>query len=368
MWHILYDVRVLKSCSMFHLCRRALLSLLIAGPLAAGGLYFPPAEDAKWQRIAPAKAGWSASALDSAIEFAGTRRSTAVVILYRGKILAERQWDAAKQVGEAFRFEKTSDGQTLEDVASAQKSVAAQLFGIAQRKGLIKLDDPASKFLGAGWSKTSPEQEKQITMRHLLTMTSGLTDGLEYEAAPGSKWRYNSIAYQKVMRALAKASGKSENELTREWLTGPIGMAHSSWRERGNMPGLLGFMSTARDMARFGLLIEAGGVWKGKTVIEDRAYLRDSLRPSQELNPSYGYLWWLNGRASVSPSGARSAKLVPTAPDDLVAALGALGRKIYVVPSLEIVATRTGDNSELRGESRFDEEFWKLLMKGAPGK
>jgi CubicO group peptidase (beta-lactamase class C family) len=352
------------------LIMRLLAFLLFAtASFAADSLYFPPNQDAGWERMQPAKASWDAAALNKALDFAGSRRSTAVVVSYKGKIMAERQWDPEKQkLSARFAFERSPDGQILEDVASAQKSVAAVLFGIAQHKGLIRIDDPVQKYLGAGWSKATPEQEKKITMRHLLTMTSGLTDGLAFEAEPGTKWRYNTMAYQKTMRALAKAAAKPENELTREWLTGPIGMSLSHWQERPQMPGLLGFVTSARQMARFGLLIQAGGVWDGKTIVADTAYLRQMLEPSQKMNEGYGYLWWLNGHEALRPGGARVPKLTASAPDDMVAALGALGRKVYVVRSLGLVVTRTGDNSDQKGEPPFDNEFWKALMKAAPVK
>jgi CubicO group peptidase (beta-lactamase class C family) len=341
--------------------------LLAAAPAAGADLYFPPKQDAAWERIEPAKAGWRREGIAAALELAGSRRSTAVVMLYNGRILAERQWDPDKQkLSARFGFERSGDGQILEDVASAQKSVAATLFGIAQHKGLVRIDDPVDRYLGAGWSKATPEQEKKILMRHLLTMTSGLSDNLTFEAEPGTKWRYNTYAYQKTMRVLAKVTGKSPDELTREWLTGPIGMSRSHWRERAQMPGLLGFVSCARDLARFGLLIEAGGVWNGQTIVADKAYLHQMTTASQQLNPAYGYLWWLNAGERLSPAGGKGGKLAPAAPDDLVAALGALGRKVYVVRSLGLVVTRTGDNSDQKGEAPFDAAFWQALMKGAP--
>ena len=341
--------------------------LLLGTTAAAGNLYFPPKQDAGWDRIEPAKAGWDRAAIEAALDLAGARRSTAVVVLYKGRIMAERQWDPQKQkLSARFEFERSADGQTLEDVASAQKSVAATLFGIARHKGLVRIDEPVAKYLGPGWSKATQEQEKKILMRHLLTMTSGLTDSLEFEAEPGTKWRYNTFAYQKTMRVLAKVTGKSPDELTRAWLTEPIGMSRSHWRERPNMPGLLGFVSCARDLARFGLLIEAGGEWDGRTIVADKAYLRQMITPSQQLNPAYGYLWWLNAGERLSPAGVKGGKLAPSAPDDMVAALGALGRKVYVVPSLALVVTRTGDNSDQKGEPPFDEAFWKALTKGAP--
>ena len=181
--------------------------LLAGGTLAAGDLYFPPKQDTGWKRIEPAKAGWNRAAIDAAVDLAGARRSSAVVILYKGKIMAERQWDPGKQkISSRFVYERTPDGQILEDVASTQKSVAAMLFGIAQHKGLIRLDDPAQKYLGAGWSKATPEQERKILMRHLLTMTSGLTDNLTFEAE-GSCGERPAPSRSRVRRTGARSPG-----------------------------------------------------------------------------------------------------------------------------------------------------------------
>jgi hypothetical protein len=97
----------------------------------------------------------------------------------------------------------------------------------------------------------------------------------------------------------------------------------------------------------------------------DQKYLKKSTRPSQRLNPAYGFLWWVNGQ-KFALRGTRNVRgpLNAEAPQDLFAALGALGRKCYVVPSLDLVVTRLGDDP---GQS-FDQEFWKRLMKAAPTK
>src|SRR6185295_1059289 len=123
-----------------------------------------------------------------------------------------------------------------------------------------RIDDPVSLHLSKGWSKATLEQEAAITVRHLLTMTSGLKDDLTFEAAAGTRWRYNSAAYSRLVKVVASAAKKTPNELTREWLTGRIGMSDSRWIERpvGNSEiaaNPLGFATTARDLARFGLLI-----------------------------------------------------------------------------------------------------------------
>lgn len=337
------------------------LLLLIAFPAAAADkLYFPPDEASKWEAVTPAAAGWNADALNGALDLAGARRSSGVVVLHRGKLMAEKRWVLANS--------ESKNGQPLEDVASVQKSVAAVLAIIAAEKDLLKYEDLVSKYLGAGWTKASPEQESRVTVRHLLTMTSGLKDSLEFENEAGARWRYNSVAYQKLHGVLSKAAGKTLNELTREWVTGPTGMRDSLWRDRPGTNDMHGFVTTPRDMARFGLMVAAGGVWNGKRIVKDEAHLREALRPSQEHNRAYGFLWWLNGQPTVRANGARGKILIPSAPTDLVAALGALGRKIYVVPSLQLVVTRTGANSDAQGEPPFDEAFWQLLMKAAPGR
>jgi hypothetical protein len=120
-------------------------------------------------------------------------------------------------------------------------------------------------------------------------------------------------------------------------------------------------------LARFGLLFLAKGKWNDETLLADQEYLQASLSPSQRLNRSYGFLWWLNGQES----GVRAVRrvegpLIPAAPRDLFAAFGALGRKCYVVPSLGLVVTRLGDSPEVIGKPRFDNEFWRLLMEAAP--
>ncbi|MFP8872233.1 MAG: serine hydrolase [Myxococcota bacterium] len=152
------------------------------------GLYFPPAEG-PWQTIAPGKIGWDAAKLKEALEYAGNNKSSGVVILYRGRIVAEQYWllnpsekksDGGPNPYFHMRLGEDANGRAIEDVASVQKSVTAMLVGIAQHKGLLKIDDPVHKYLGTGWSKAPATAEAEITIRHLITMTSGLNSRLEY--------------------------------------------------------------------------------------------------------------------------------------------------------------------------------------------
>jgi CubicO group peptidase (beta-lactamase class C family) len=342
-----------------------------APPASDRRLYFPPADGA-WETVAPAEAGWDAERLDAALAVAGERDSTGVVILHRGRILAERHWtlDAPSRGHVNGSHGPDAAGHAVEDVASVQKSVVAVLVGMAQERGLLTLDDPVTDHAGR-WTEATEEQERAVTIRHLMAMTTGLTPALEHDAKPGSKWLYNTPAYHRLLRIVAAAAGLDRNEVTREWLTGPLGMRDSRWEPRPWASSAIatGFAASARDLARFGLLILAGGTWNGETVVEDTAYLTEMLRPSQALNPSYGLLWWVNDQASsmswAIPPVTTAGPLIPAAPPDLIAAQGARDRKLYVVPSLDLVVARLGDNGSLEGSS-FNDAFWERLMEAAP--
>lgn len=346
--------------------------LFNAWPAAAQQLYFPPA-DGQWETVDPAAVGWDPARLAAALELAGPRQSSGVLILHGGRILAERYWSMADAPNGYANFVTGHDaaGRVIEDVASAQKSVVAVLTGIAQERGLLNIDEAVSRYLGQGWSKTEINDEQQITIRHLLSMTSGLKEDLSFDAAPGSKWFYNTPAYHMVMRVVTAAAGSDRDTITRDWLTGKLGMRDSSWTARpwASADIAVGFSTTARDLARFGLMIQAGGKWGNEAVLADQDYLQAMLTPSQSLNPAYGFLWWLNGQSYSLAPGARVPRiegpLITSAPADLVTMQGAADRKLYLVPSLNLVVTRLGFSGELDGES-FNKAFWTALSAAAP--
>jgi CubicO group peptidase (beta-lactamase class C family) len=131
------------------------------------------------------------------------------------------------------------------------------------------------------------------------------------------------------------------------------------------------YYSTLRSMARFGLLLLNKGQWDATTVLRDTSYFLNQVNTSQNLNPSYGYLTWLNGKATHMLPGLQfnfNGPLVPNAPADMFAALGKNDQKIYVVPSQKVVVIRVGEsagNVQL-AVSGFDNELWgklKAVMK-----
>ena len=334
----------------------------------AQSLYFPPVKG-DWEKVEPASVGWNAERLSAALNLARERNSSGVLVLYNGRIMAEKYWELANPSRRYQNFLRGYDdqGRAIEDVASAQKSVVAVLTGIAQERGLIALDEPVSNYLGNGWSRASDQQESVITIRHLLSMNSGLATDMSYAEGAGEAWLYNTPAYHYVMRILETVTGHDRNQLTAEWLTRPLGMKHSSWTPRPWADAAIGsgFSTTARELARFGLMIQAGGRWHDRQIVEDATYLKEMLSPSQHLNPAYGFLWWLNGQDFTLGAGASARRadgpLIPSAPNDLVAMQGALDRKLYLVPSLDLIVVRLGAAGNANG-SGFNNTFWSALM------
>lgn len=334
--------------------------------------YFPPAGSDAWERVLPGDARWDGALLDAAMDFAGHRDSTGCVVLLDGRILAERYWASGSV-------------HARRDVASAQKSVTSLLVGIAQETGLLNINEPSSAILGTRWSKAPAHHEQRILLRHHLSMSTGLDEDLVPEADPGTAWYYNNHAYHLVKTGLERAAGQSLNDWSREMLWGPIGMMETEWVTRVAPPGvprnLFAFgpedapfsalVMPVRDMARFGLLVQNRGAWRTTSVLADTAFLDASTGTSQEMNPAYGYFWWLNGKASyLRPMRLPGAvgPLIPSGPSDLICALGAADQKIYISRELGLVVARQGGpaGEPSAAMTEFDDALWSRLMAAAP--
>ena len=322
--------------------------------------YFPPAEDDKWERISPGQTGWNEALLDDAFKFARKNRTTQFLILYRGRILKEAYWDSAP-------------GATG-DVASVQKSLVSILVGMAQEKGLLDIHEPVSRYIDSGWSRMNSVREQQITLYHLLSMTTGMDNRLNLVSEPGGEWSYNTPAYHYLKKVLKAVTQQSLHTLTKQWITKPLGMKSTSWIDRiyMNLPDgtpMSSLHTNVRDLARFGLLILTEGKWAGNTIFKDKAYLKEALSSSQDINPAYGYLWWLNGKSHYMLPRAkykRKGYRIRTAPPDLVAAFGVKAQKLYIVPSLSLVVARRGGAPTRTTKSSFDNSLWERLMHAAP--
>jgi CubicO group peptidase (beta-lactamase class C family) len=322
--------------------------------------YFPPLSGNIWDTISPSELGWCEDSIQVLYDYLESSDSKAFIVLKNGKIVLEKYFGT---------FTKDS----LWVWNSAGKTLTAYAVGIAQTEGLLNINDPTSAYLGTAWTSLTPTQEGAITIRHQLTMTTGLDEGvsfdctdpncLEYLAAPGTRWSYHNSPYTLLDGVIENASGLTLNQYVQQKIGSKIGMTGMFYSFGYNNV----YVSKARSMARFGLLLSQDGVWNGTTVQSDINYLNEMHSPSQTLNNSYGYLTWLNGQSSFmlpSTQFVFSGSAVPNAPSDMYAALGKNGQIINVVPSQDLVIVRMGSSmgaSYVGNE--YNDTIWQHINK-----
>jgi CubicO group peptidase (beta-lactamase class C family) len=335
---------------------------------APTSLYFPPVTGSTWETIAPASLSWNEAALPAFYNFLRANNTRAFLVLKDGKIVIE-QYYGKQLVNTALDFSATSNWYW----ASAGKTLTSALTGIANAQGKINLDAKTSDYLGVGWTSLTLANENAITVRHQLTMTTGLDDAvtnpdctakacLVYKAAPGTRWAYHNAPYTLLDGVIANATGKPLNSFVAEEIKNKIGMDGQYIQTGDNNV----YYSSPRGMARFGLLLLNRGKWANQTIIPE-TYFDSMVTTSQNLNLSYSYLTWLNGKASFMVPGLQTVftqSISPSAPADLFAAMGKNGQFINVVPSQQLVVVRMGDapdNSLV--PFTFQDEMWKELNK-----
>jgi CubicO group peptidase (beta-lactamase class C family) len=349
------------------LVKRTLLSLKLVVVLfictAGSGsqsLYFPPLAGSTWETVTPASLGWCTDSIDTLISFLAANRTKAFIVLKDGRIVLEQYFGSFT-------------GDSVWYWASAGKSLTAFLLGIAQHDGILSIDDSTSHYLGAGWTSCPKEKEGLITVLHQLTMTSGLQDlvsdshctlpeCLFYQADAGTRWAYHNAPYTLLDSVLQVATGQTINQYFSATIRPKTGMG-GLWIRIGydNV-----YFSNARSMARFGLLALNHGIWNTDTLMADTSYFRRMTTTSQSLNPSYGYLWWLNGKNSYMVPTLQyvfTGSWAPDAPADMFAALGKNGQFINIVPSQNLIMVRMGEAPDTSYDvpMEFNNDIWRRL-------
>lgn len=334
-------------------------------------MYFPPLSGDVWETTDPQTLGWNTAKipeLNDLLESNGTR---AFIILHNGRIVMEEYFGQRITGGMPF------DQNSLWYWASAGKTLTATLVGLAQEEGKLDITKPSSTYLGAGWTSLNPAQESKITVWHQLTMTSGLDDGvadpfdtrpaaLVFKADPGTRWAYHNAPYTLLDQVVEGATGQSFSNYFNTKLGSKIGMT-GSWQkvDFNNI-----YFSNARSMARFGLMVSANGSWNREQIIEDKEFLQSMINTSQNLNDSYGYLWWLNGKSTFMVPGLQSrfpGSVIPNAPADMYCGLGKDGQYVCVIPSRNLVLVRMGSSpDQALVPFMFLNDIWGVLTNIIP--
>lgn len=254
---------------------------------------------------------------------------------------------------------------------SSTKSVTGLLAMSLLAGGKLRsLDEPVCRFVGS-WCDPA---RQGATVRHLLTMTSGLPSmtqapavgtaddmnafvaQLRPAAAPGTRWAYSNEGVQLLSPVLDRAAGEPVQRYAERRLFGPLGMRDTRFHAdaAGHAATYANLLTTPRDLARVGLLVLQRGRWRGRQLVP--AALVDSLvRPSQALNPRYGMLWWrlaAEGRVAYVTRGY-------------------LETNMYVFPAHDVVVVRM-QNRPLSGDPHASYEpaalplFRAMLRAFAP--
>lgn len=243
------------------------------------------------------------------------------------------------------------DRDRFTHVASVTKSVTSLLFGILLADGTLdSLDQTLYSIMPEKFPADPVKQS--ITLRHLLTMTSGIlldNDDFSLElfvdkpadpakyflskplyANPGQLFYYRDVDPHLISTALQRLTGKSEEQLARERLFGPLGISNFYWHSdhTGVSAGAHGLHLTPRDMAKIGQIVLDNGRWKGIQIVDSAWVAQSTQFQVMTDHPpppvyQYGFYWWI-----LPDSQAFSA-------------WGAGGSFIYVVPSQRMIVVMT---------------------------
>jgi CubicO group peptidase (beta-lactamase class C family) len=322
------------------------LALSVLTPAAVQAEAVFPAPD--WQVDKPEAQQMSPEGLEKVGAWLKDHGSKTGLVVRHGRI-----------VGEWYFGDAAPQSKYL--VYSTTKSFASTAAGLAIAAGKLNLDSK----LGDFFPDANPPEKREITVRQLLSMSTGAHNDneilgrrdlfayvlkeLPMDAAPGEKWDYNNSGLSLLSPVVHKATGQNIVQILDEGIFRKIGVERDdwTWEERDGMPiPYSGLHITARALARFGLLFLNKGQWRGSKIVSS-TWVTEATRASQALNPGYGYLWWNN-----------STGAWPDVPADAFAAMGRFGNHMLIVPSLDLIVIRQiGEDPEPSRPIKMGELF-----------
>ncbi|MGH6787865.1 MAG: serine hydrolase domain-containing protein [Novosphingobium sp.] len=350
--------------------RRRLIAPLLALPALLG--CGEPAPDAP-PPLAPAalaavaeKPGAEREALARAVDALFTAEDAAetraVLVLHEGRIVVERY-------GPGY------DARTRFVSWSMAKTITGVLIGLLVADGRLRLDESVPI---PAWQRAG-DPRGEITLRQLLQMRSGLrhteagdpvyesdevrmlfldgrgdmaayAEAQPLEAEAGRKWEYSSatsvILCDLAARALTPSADPAErrrvvSDYLRTRLFDPLGMKSvvPEFDAKGTLIGSSLVHASARDWAKLGEFLRAGGSVKGSQLIP-RGWIEFMTAPSPR-NPGYGAQTWLN-----RPQAGDGKLLFPGAPRSVFSMNGHLGQYVVVAPAQKLTVVRLGKSDD----------------------
>ncbi len=265
-------------------------------------------ETFRWEEARPESVGLRPEVLNHELtELLGANKTGAACLVYKGKLVWEHYWS---DFGPESRF----------DIYSAGKAFTGTAIGLLMDDGKLGLDDPACKYL----KEWDTDDKRTITIRNLLTMTSGLkSDYRKYteasnpteamlnwpmEREPGTAWSYEQATSHALAIIVKRVTGKQPIVFLRERILNEIGVVEADWlrSRQGDCLGWRSVLISARELAKFGQFYLNKGRWDGNQLLSEdfikQATVNDPLLQQIPVAPGqddfrrrgYGFQMFVN--------------------------------------------------------------------------
>ncbi len=330
------------------------ISFILAAAVCAGERDYWPTE--AWRTADPQTHGVDPNALNHLLEYLGELKTDAFLAVRHGYIV--KQW-----YGSDFSKDDVHDSYSM------AKSFCNAAVGLAIQDKTIKgIHQNVSEFYPE-YSHDPNSYFNDVTIEHLLSMTSGIdydnrihypqmqesNDWAGYVLSrpvihrPGTMWKYKADPMV-LSGIISRVTGQSMFDYLNARVFQVIGIHSARWKSdpTGQSSGNGDLFAKAEDYARFGFLYLNNGCWDGKRIL-DPDWIRASTAPcrskqrvfcncwdnnsvcvSADQPLEYGYLWW--------------CRKIPGVPDDMYYAFGGLGQFFLIIPSLDMVVVRLGQD------------------------
>lgn len=260
-----------------------------------------------------------------------------------------------------YTTKQLQEANEKNNVYSVSKSITSLIVGILADRKVIDLYSASVSDIFSSAGYAMPDGWKKVMPVHLLTHTTGYGEGcldidqddiaewgerdylevafeqpLIYQ--PGEKMVYSDANYYLLSRVISQKTGRTLQDLVREWLFNPLGITGAAWAvcPQGYAMGATGLFLSVFDMAKIGELLLNGGRWKGCQLIPEwwiREMTQKRTAPDPSEQDGYGYGYWVRGDT------------------DAFMANGMLGQLIFISPGKRrVVAWQSCTHSEKIGE------------------
>lgn len=319
--------------------------------------------------------------MTAAAAYSSQKGGSSVLVMKDGQLIFEN-------------YHNNANENTSTHIQSGTKGFFAAVVALAIQEGYISSYDENVSQTITEWQNTTLHPGKSlITVRHLVSLNSGLSQDLDYiqgtnplvpniydyvvnnlriVAAPGTRFQYGPshyYAFGVFLKRKLQNAGVQQDPLQylSSRLLQKIGVSYTSWvhDQAGNPNIPNGCYITSRNWIKFGQLLLQKGKWNNEQIIQEN--LVNNLFVPKAANTGHGVFLWLNQQGGdpssagvpMAPAGSEGGFMYHSGYTDIIAALGAGKNRMYIIPSLNAVIVRQtlGDSADFS-----DNDFLDLIL------